>query len=137
MNPNRSILPIAFVTLLVACSQQSEGERCLIANGNADCASGLVCTAPEDLEVERNSKYQTYRCCPSDTKAWTDARCQTTSSSDDTTTTPTTGTAGAAGATGNAAKGGGGGMSSAGASGDSAGTAGVMSETAGAAGAGI
>jgi hypothetical protein len=130
MNLNRSILPIAFVTLLVACSQQGEGERCLY--GNADCASGLICIEARYLETEYASKFPADRCCPSDERASSDSRCQRKNESAD-----TTGTAGAAGATGNVAGAAGGGMSAAGAGGDSAGSAGFTSETAGSAGAGI
>lgn len=142
MNLNRSILPVAVVALFLGCSQQGEGERCVRANNDADCASGLVCWSASELESEYASKFPADRCCPSDLKTATDARC-TKKSSDDTTSTPTNGTAGAASTTSNGTGGGsagasqaGGAPSAGGAGNDAAGSAGLMSSFAGSAGSG-
>ncbi len=71
----RPTLLLALVSLAVAsslpgCSQQGEGERCdLIKNGDADCDSGLVCTASSRLR-----DHSTDRCCAPN-NASSDARC--------------------------------------------------------------
>ena len=53
MRQKRSLwgLPFVAAALLVAnaCADQAEGERCDTANGDADCASGLVCTSASEL----------------------------------------------------------------------------------------
>jgi hypothetical protein len=102
MNLHRTIYLVAAGILLIACSSQGEGERCVSANGNADCASGLVCISAVDLaEYERNKDYPEFvadRCCPVDANGAiqsSDPRCETKSDS----TTVKTGTGGAAGAT--------------------------------------
>jgi hypothetical protein len=59
-----------------ACSQQSEGERCdRLAEGNADCDSGLSCVAARELLVKT-----TDRCCPA-AGTESDARCRRGSAS--------------------------------------------------------
>jgi hypothetical protein len=55
------VLGLSTLTLgstLGACEQQGEGERCEIANGDADCAAGLVCKSASELGGE------TDYCCP-------------------------------------------------------------------------
>jgi hypothetical protein len=57
--------------LVLGCAKQGEGERCdLLAAGNADCDSGLVCVAAEDL-VDQS----TDRCCPPEGEGTSDSRC--------------------------------------------------------------
>lgn len=49
---------VAAAALFAACSQQGEGERCTIENGNDDCGEGLVCTSAEQLGGNADI------CCP-------------------------------------------------------------------------
>lgn len=60
---------------LAACSNQGEGERCEIANGNDDCktSDGLICYDGTLL----NGKPSGARCCPSDRSKSTVAVCMT------------------------------------------------------------
>ena len=146
MNFLRWTFALAFTGLFASCSQQGEGERCVAANGNADCASGLQCQSAEFLENERNSKFAADRCCPE--KNWSDSRCQPRRTSQDdmpnnTAGAPATNQAGAAGLAGAAGVGGGddrgvagssGAASGVGGSAGSAGVAGQSIENAGAAG---
>jgi hypothetical protein len=80
-SPSLSALVTAFVAacvLLVACSDQGEGERCDLANGNNDCQAGLVCKPPTEVHV--NGDYDV--CCPLDpNKATPGSVCATGSSS--------------------------------------------------------
>ncbi|HKQ69825.1 MAG TPA: hypothetical protein VJT73_10830 [Polyangiaceae bacterium] len=48
-----------FVLSVLGCSAQGEGERCDQNNGNADCASGLQCSA-----IPSTNDYRV--CCPPD-----------------------------------------------------------------------
>ncbi len=88
----------AFILIASACSNQGEGERCEILNGNDDCRTedGLICYPSNQL---RNTTSD--RCCPADRSRATHPVCKTsvdTGSGDalappDTgTTTPETGT---------------------------------------------
>ena len=45
-------------TIVAACSNQGEGERCELGNNNDDCADGLVCTDSKILGTNEP------RCCP-------------------------------------------------------------------------
>jgi hypothetical protein len=63
-----------FVAIFAACSNQGEGERCEILNGNDDCKDGLICTS-ENLLRNANSD----RCCPSDRSKATHPICKTAS----------------------------------------------------------
>lgn len=76
--PNTLVIATALVSSLIACSQQGQGERCLTANGNADCEAGLVCTPKDELSgSERNETYAADRCCPPiDGPQWSDPRCE-------------------------------------------------------------
>ncbi len=73
----RGLASLALVGLLAgasvtsACSRQSEGERCSLANGNDDCDGDLVCTPASDL---RDGADDVDRCCPSD-DTLSDTRC--------------------------------------------------------------
>jgi hypothetical protein len=58
--------------VLVACSNQGEGERCELLNNNEDCESPLICTAPATLPEGFNSAA---RCCPADRTQATTAAC--------------------------------------------------------------
>ncbi|MDB4946266.1 MAG: hypothetical protein JWP97_5800 [Labilithrix sp.] len=86
-----SVLAV-FVTLS-ACSNNGEGERCQILNGNSDCQDGLVCTSASAAATSEggtgagstignggngyvNPPYNTSdRCCPSDRKTATHPAC--------------------------------------------------------------
>jgi len=64
--------------ILLACSQQGEGERCdLAATGNdssgqgLDCADGLRCVDHRKLLDQ-----STDRCCPPATASFSDSRCR-------------------------------------------------------------
>ncbi len=48
---------------LSACSNQDEGDRCEVANGNDDCKDGLICLPERDVTPPYNT---TARCCPPD-----------------------------------------------------------------------
>lgn len=98
----------ALLSTFIACSQQGQGERCLTANGNADCEAGLVCTPKEELrESEGNAAaFAADRCCPPiDGPQWSDPRCEPGTRG--TPATPATGGSGnsptSGGAAGNAA----------------------------------
>jgi hypothetical protein len=56
---SRAVLWVAAAAMLGACSSGStEGGSCNRANGNADCASGLVCLSSLDVAAK------TSVCCP-------------------------------------------------------------------------
>lgn len=57
--------------LMPACSQQGEGERCEIINGDTDCDDGLKCVSKNDLAEDA-----TDRCCNPDQTTFTDSRCR-------------------------------------------------------------
>lgn len=76
---NTLVIATALVSTLIACSQQGQGERCLTANGDADCESGLVCTPKDELResLTKAAEYAADRCCPPiDGPRWSDARCE-------------------------------------------------------------
>jgi hypothetical protein len=78
MKPYRTILHVAALVLLVACSQQGEGERCVAANRDGDCASDLICVEAVQLEeyyTAKDTKYVADRCCPT-TDTSSDPRCK-------------------------------------------------------------
>jgi hypothetical protein len=57
--------------LVPGCAKQGEGDRCdLLAAGNADCDTGLVCVDATDL-VDQS----TDRCCPPEGEGTSDSRC--------------------------------------------------------------
>jgi hypothetical protein len=91
-----AMMALASVAALTGgCSRQSEGDRCSITNGDADCNSGLVCTQASDLQSGGDG---VDRCCPPAGQGFSDSRC-----------TPRTGggTGGATGSGGGTASGGG------------------------------
>lgn len=47
----------------LGCGPQKEGERCDLANGNADCDLGLVCRPGSELGLE-SDLLSTALCCP-------------------------------------------------------------------------
>jgi len=55
---------------LIGCQGQTEGERCSLLNGSADCVGDLVCTAASTLRADDGVN----RCCP-DGGTPTDDRC--------------------------------------------------------------
>ena len=63
----------AFIAIVAACSNQGEGERCEVFNGNDDCKTGedLVCTPFAQL---RNTDSD--RCCPVDRNKATHPICK-------------------------------------------------------------
>lgn len=63
-----------FIALATACSNQGEGERCEVANGNDDCKTdeGLICYRADQL-ADRTSD----RCCPADRTKAKHPVCQT------------------------------------------------------------
>lgn len=63
-------LGLAALLTLLACSKQSEGERCSESNDDEDCESGLICVSPRQL---RSSEVA--RCCPPETGQVSDSRC--------------------------------------------------------------
>src|ERR1700722_1622243 len=52
---------LASLTVLVACSNQGEGEFCDLSNGSNDCQSGLQCIPAPGLSGDLTSRD---RCCP-------------------------------------------------------------------------
>jgi hypothetical protein len=78
MSAFRSFVTLTLsLTLALACSKQEEGEVCDFANGNDDCASGLVCKQPADLG-RRDEDFA--RCCP---KTGGSGECDTVGNDDD------------------------------------------------------
>lgn len=65
------------IFLLVACSQQAEGDRCQLDNNNDDCADGLVCTGSTNLPIAQRGTAtdREGRCCPADRTQATVAAC--------------------------------------------------------------
>lgn len=65
----------AFIMIASACSNQGEGERCEVLNGNDDCKTdeGLICYPEAQL---RNANSD--RCCPADRSRATHPVCKTT-----------------------------------------------------------
>jgi hypothetical protein len=64
----------AFIAIATACSNQGEGERCEIENGDEDCdtSAGLICWPETQL---RNASSD--RCCPADRSKATHPVCKT------------------------------------------------------------
>jgi hypothetical protein len=58
-----SLLLVSGWIALPSCSDQDEGDRCEIANGNEDCKEGLLCLPERDVTPPYNT---TARCCPQD-----------------------------------------------------------------------
>jgi hypothetical protein len=78
MSAFRSFVTLTLsLTFALACSKQEEGEVCDFANGNDDCASGLVCKQPADLG-RRDEDFA--RCCP---KTGGSGECDTVGDDDD------------------------------------------------------
>jgi hypothetical protein len=70
----RGISLLASAILLVACGKQSEGQRCDLRNGSADCESGLVCTPGDELNgIEGKGAAL---CCPPEGEPPTTEGCQ-------------------------------------------------------------
>lgn len=64
----------AFIAIGSACSNQGEGERCEVENGNDDCRTeeGLICYPEEQLKNAGSD-----RCCPIDRSKATNPICKT------------------------------------------------------------
>jgi hypothetical protein len=83
--PLRLLATLALLGLGVAvlgqagCSNQSEGQRCSVENGNDDCQDGLICKSKDLLNGAQDSL-----CCPADSKAAVAPACRPPSQ----TTTP-------------------------------------------------
>ena len=52
--------------LAAACTTQSEGQRCQIANGNDDCDNGLVCVEGKLITLPGGGNSNADICCPVD-----------------------------------------------------------------------
>jgi hypothetical protein len=65
----------ALVLSAVGCGRQKEGERCLLANGDADCDANddLLCTPASTLRGDDDDKVD--RCCPPPGIQPSDSRC--------------------------------------------------------------
>jgi hypothetical protein len=76
----------AFIAIVSACSNQGEGERCEVENGNDDCKTdeGLLCWPQEQLGRGSNAD----RCCPAIREKSTHPYCKTTPSIGDGGETP-------------------------------------------------
>lgn len=70
MRTRHLVLGLLLSAVVLACSKQSEGERCELANADADCESGLLCTSARDLGAPDGVD----RCCPPG-KSATDGAC--------------------------------------------------------------
>jgi hypothetical protein len=78
MTRARRFLSFAFLTTITAasfsmigCGRQQEGQRCVLENGDRDCADGLVCT--DDTTLRGDDLVD--RCCPEAEEDITDSRC--------------------------------------------------------------
>jgi hypothetical protein len=70
------------IATLTACSEQAEGDRCQVENGNEDCAAGLVCLASSASKGFNggqgfvNAPYNSSdRCCPLNRETATHPAC--------------------------------------------------------------
>lgn len=70
-----ALVPAALsLGLAPGCQRQLEGERCALANGNADCeGTGLYCTPASQLG--NDEEVPADRCCPAPSESYSDARC--------------------------------------------------------------
>lgn len=117
-----AVLVFALALALAGCSQQSEGERCDLKNGNDDCADGLTCISKQVLASSSDI------CCPPDSTnlscipggVGTTTSSESTTTSSESTTTTTTSTTGAGGTGGTGGTGGAGGLGGAGGAGGAA-----------------
>ena len=116
-------LPVAFLPL--SCAGQGEGDRCDHKNGDADCATGLVCKQSQELGGNAdiccpNGTSQNPECIPgggvtSATSSTTTSTGDATTSSGDTgssasgSTSASSGSGSTSSATGSSSVGGGGG----------------------------
>ncbi len=69
------LLATSGLIAIAACSNQGEGERCDVLNGNNDCntSDGLICYRAADL----NNSPLSDRCCPSNRAEATHPVCVT------------------------------------------------------------
>ena len=108
----RVVLPLAGLlslapVVLLGCSEQQEGQRCDLDNGNADCADGLVCTSKQTLGTKSDM------CCPSSGKSGS-PDCTPSLGGTTTTSSGSGGAGGQGGASGTGGQGGSGGQAGAG-----------------------
>lgn len=116
----------ALVFATPSCSDQSEGERCDRANGDADCEDGLICKSKQDLGTSSDI------CCPPELAQTTDLACLGGLADAGTGGTGGGGTGGSGtgtGGTGGSSTGGSGGTSAGGTGGGGAGTGGAGGST--------
>lgn len=80
----------ALIVASAACSNQGEGERCEVENGNDDCKNGLICV-PADTGKESSASAFGYtavnapfnnsdRCCPTNRATASHPACTVTGS---------------------------------------------------------
>ncbi|WP_394837528.1 MSCRAMM family adhesin SdrC [Pendulispora rubella] len=74
------------------CSNQAEGERCSIDNGNSDCESNLEC-----VSVGNGPSGSQFRCCPNPRTSSSSAACRGETTANDATTPTDTGAPGDSG----------------------------------------
>lgn len=85
-----AVLAVASLGVVLACSDQGEGDRCELDNGDADCdtAAGLICVPGPTRESSDTGSWRTQypgglndpyknvdRCCPSDRNLATHPAC--------------------------------------------------------------
>jgi len=63
---------VAAWVVLVACSNNGEGERCQVENNNDDCQDGLICLSKSNVNQGYNNGD---RCCPVDRSTATHPAC--------------------------------------------------------------
>lgn len=125
-----SLASFAFCFGVSGCSDQSEGDRCDLKNGNEDCQSGLTCTSKQVLGGNSD-----ICCAPNSTDVSCVPSSPTTSTSSTTASSSSSGAGGAGGAGGSTTSAGGaGGGGGAGGTTTSAGGAGGSTTSAGGAG---
>lgn len=67
---------------LAACSDQSEGDRCQVENGDDDCkGNGLVCLPASKVNPPFDNQGKSARCCPEDRRTATHPACTELTSS--------------------------------------------------------
>jgi len=68
MRASKSLLRVlalaAAVLAAASCSNQGQGDRCDVNNGDSDCESGLVCTPLSVLPGLNDTSSNAAICCP-------------------------------------------------------------------------
>jgi hypothetical protein len=60
----RAVALAAAVLAAASCSNQGQGDRCDVNNGDSDCESGLVCTPLSVLPGLNETTLNAAICCP-------------------------------------------------------------------------